>query len=108
MTREETLELLAFLKGCYPNAKIDAPDMMAAAWEMCFGEYEAGLVYQAALLHIKRNKFFPTPADIFENITRARILYTAPQQALTGETAKAIPSETGSVGAIINDLGLYN
>ena len=77
MTREETLKLLSVLMANYPYAakKIEDAAKMADTWEMVLGSYEAEAVYKAARLHMEKSKFFPTPADILEKVTRAAVLY---------------------------------
>ena len=75
MTRTETIKLLEFLKGCYPNVRIDDAPGMVDAWLLAFSDKKAKEVYQAARLHMQNCKFFPTPADIIQNINRAKILF---------------------------------
>lgn len=76
MTREETLKLLQFLKGCYPNTKIDDPQGMVQAWMLAFSDRTAEDVYKGARFHMMTNKFFPTPADIQRDLSKALILYS--------------------------------
>lgn len=78
MTREETIKLLSILIANYPNAKIKDAAKTADAWEMVLGPFEAERVYKAARLHMTTSKFFPTPADIKEKLSRAAMIYTAP------------------------------
>lgn len=80
MTREETVKLLAMLRASYPNTKITDAQSTLSAWEMVLGEYSAEKVYKAARLHLEVNKFFPTPADIIEHMTRAEVLYQTPNR----------------------------
>ena len=85
MTREETLKLLSILMANYPNAtgKIKDAAKTADAWEMAFSELEAEKVYKAARLHMETSKFFPSPADLLEKVTRAGLLYeTKPVEAI--------------------------
>lgn len=77
MTREETIRLLQFLKGCYPNAKIDDPHGMIDAWSLAFSSDPAGDVYRAARLHMTHNTYFPTPANINECMYKAKLLFDA-------------------------------
>ena len=79
MTREEIGKLLKIAYAAYPNAKITDPEGMLNVWEMAFGDYPADKIYKAVRLHIQTNRFFPTPADITEKITRAEIVYNAPE-----------------------------
>lgn len=80
MTREEIINLLEIVSAAYPNAmnKISDPETMVSAWEMGLGMYSAETVYKAARLHMEKSCFFPTIADIRDNIIRARIVFEAP------------------------------
>jgi hypothetical protein len=51
---------------------------MVTTWEMMFGEYSAESVYKAARLHMENSKFFPTVADIKENLKKAEMIYSSP------------------------------
>lgn len=96
MNRKETLNLLSILMANYPNAvgKIKDASKTADAWEMAFGTVETEKVYKAARLHMETSKFFPTPADILEKITRADLLYSVkPVEAIE---APAIQKEKES------------
>lgn len=77
MSREEVIKLLGILYSAYPyiKDKVNDPQVMASAWEMCLGDFSAESVYKAARLHMNTNKYFPTPADIRSNIVRAEIVY---------------------------------
>lgn len=78
MTRKEIVDLLKIVSAAYPNAKITDPNTMVTAWEMMFGDLPADKVYKAARLHMESSHFFPTPADIKENLARAELLYNSP------------------------------
>jgi len=75
MSREETIRLLQFLKGCYPNVRIDDPSGMVDAWMLVFSTDKAEDVYRGARYHMTSSKFFPTPADIRAGMFRASLLY---------------------------------
>ena len=75
MTRKEIVELLKIVSASYPNAKIADPNTMVTTWEMMFGDLPADKVYKAARLHMESSKFFPTVADIKENLTKADMIY---------------------------------
>ena len=93
MTREQTIQLLQFLKGTYPYCKIEDPRGMVEAWMLAFCDDDAHEVYKAARLHMSKKKFFPSPAEIKENMTRARLLYDIPEpKRIASETAKQLPS----------------
>jgi hypothetical protein len=76
MTREETLKLLEFLYGVYPNPKktVTAAET-ANAWSLIFQDEPAANVYRAARLHIQRSPYFPTISDINDCMQRAVMLY---------------------------------
>ena len=81
MNRNEIAKLLNMMYAVYPNTKeIKDPKATLDAWELAFGDEDAERIYKAARVHMKKSKFFPSPADIVENINRGQILY--------GETVK--------------------
>ena len=88
MTQDQVIELLNTCRAAYPNAKIDAKGM-ARAYMLVFADMEAEQVYKAARVHLKTNKFFPTPADLMECINKGQMLYNTPPQPprLTGIVA---------------------
>lgn len=93
MTREETIKLLQFLKGCYPYVKLEDPKGMIDAWQLAFYTEEAQDVYKAARLHMSKNKFFPTPADIKEGMNRAKLMYDiASPVSLQAQNNPQLPS----------------
>lgn len=112
MTREETLRLLGFLKGCYPNTKgITDPATMAQAWEMCFGSYDAETIYKAARLHLTSCEYFPTIADIQKHIKRVQYLPEVDPAAITAAATPALPGDAADsvdVTYIMDFLGLNN
>lgn len=78
MTRKEIVDLLKIVFAAYPHTKIADPNAMVSTWEMMFGEYSAESVYKAARLHMENSKFFPTVADIKENLKKAEMIYSSP------------------------------
>ena len=92
MTRTEVIKLLEFLKGCYPNVKIDDAPGMVDAWILAFGDKPAKEVYQGARLHMEKSKFFPTPADIIQNMRRAKLLYENPRNLLPAQNPEKTPA----------------
>lgn len=91
MTREEILTLLATVRAAYPNTKIADPNGTVNSWMLMFSEYDAGDVYKAAKAHMAKNRFFPVPADILNNLNVGHLLYenqqahippTAPQKKI--------------------------
>ena len=77
MTREEIIRLLKVISDNY-NVKIADPKGKASAWEMQLSDYSAESVYKAARLHMSTSKYFPSPADLINNIVRAEIIYSGP------------------------------
>lgn len=75
MTREETIKLLKLVTANYPHVKINDAAATATVWEMNLGEYPAESVYKAARFHMATSKYFPTPADILKNMSRAELVY---------------------------------
>lgn len=75
MTRAEIIQLLKIVQDAYPNVKLKNPQGTIAAWELAFGDEDTKKVYQATRLHMRKCKFFPTPADIVENLTKGEMLY---------------------------------
>ena len=78
MTRQEIVDLLEVLTTAYPYAKIKDATSMVDAWEMALGDYSAESVYKASRYHMDNCKFFPTVADIKDNIVRAELVYNGP------------------------------
>ena len=76
MTRKEIADLLKIVFAAYPHTKISDPNTMVTTWEMMFGDLPADKVYKAARLHMESSKFFPTVADIKENLTKADMIYS--------------------------------
>lgn len=79
MNKKEAAKLLAIVRATYPGVKIENPETMAYTWELCFGEYDADIVAQAVKLHMKRNKYFPTIAEIVKLLPRAELLCSSDQ-----------------------------
>lgn len=106
MTREETLRLLQFLKGCYPNTKIDDPKGTVEAWQLAFSADQADTIYKAARYHMVNNKFFPTPADIQNCVFRASLVYDEAQsdQIADDTTTKALPPQTADKDPDMSEL----
>lgn len=77
MTREDIIRLLKVISDNY-NVKIADPKGKASAWEMQLGDYSAESVYKAARLHMSTSKYFPSPADLINNIVRAELIYSGP------------------------------
>ena len=78
MTRQEVVKLLKILTDTYPYVqnKIGDPQEMAGIWYMLFMNDDAGKVFKAARYHMNTKKFFPTPAELREVMTRADLLYS--------------------------------
>lgn len=107
MTRDEITKLLEILTATYPHAvkNIKDPAAMATAWELALGDFQAEAVYKAARLHMATNKFFPSPADIRDRITKAELIYTGPQLPAI-EAPKMTEKESDYLEAICKFVGL--
>lgn len=77
MTREEIIRLLKVISDNY-NVRVLDPSGKASAWEMELCSYSAESVYKAARLHMATSKYFPSPADLINNIVRAELIYSGP------------------------------
>lgn len=100
MNKKDIAKLLAILRANYPYTKIDNPEAMMCAWDMCLSEYSSVSVFNAVKLHMKTSKFFPTPADIIEKIPRADLIYSPAAQP------KAIEAWTSdNIQELISSLG---
>ena len=75
MTRQEITKLLEILVSAYPMAadKITDAKGTVMAFELAFGEMDAGRVYKAARLHMMSSPYFPTVSDIMKNLGRTGI-----------------------------------
>ena len=81
MTREDAIKILSMVRANYPIVKISDPAAMVSSWEMTLGDYDTDLVVKAVKFHMMTSKFFPTPADIIEHMTRADLIYKEPLRA---------------------------
>lgn len=106
MTREETIKLLQFLKGCYPSFKTDDAQTMVMSYSVALAQYKTEDVFKAARYHVIHNKFFPTPAEIIQCILRANLLYNIPEhKAIEQPKRKTIDSgDAVYVRAVMSDL----
>ena len=95
MNKVEAAKVLAIVRACYPQVKVDA-ESMVNAWLWQLGEFDANLVLKAAEIHVSKSKYFPTPADIRENITRASILLMPEITLESGKKKIASRSESNA------------
>ena len=95
MTKSELTQILAILRSNYPMVKIENPKTMVETWFLTLGEFTGEAVLESAKCHMAHSKFFPTPAELRENIVRHKIITNQPRpKALeAGNKAKvtAIP-----------------
>lgn len=94
MNSKEAAQILAVVRTAYPNTKIEDAGAMVQAWVMGLGEYSASSVMKAARLHMATAKFFPTIAEIRNNIVRAEMVYSESDI----ETTKIEPSKQKLLG----------
>lgn len=78
MTREDTIKILSLVRANYPLVKISDPAAMVSAWHMNLADYDTEKVLKAVKFHMKTSKYFPTPADLIEVMTRADLVYNEP------------------------------
>ena len=103
MNKSEAAKILAIIRPLYPNAKVYT-ESMVSSWVWQLGEFDANLVLKAAQIHVSKSRYFPTPADIRENITRASIMLM-PNAALdAGQKRIASRSEKTPVDMSDDDL----
>lgn len=95
MTKSELTQILAILRTNYPLFKPEDPKAMVEVWYMSLGEFSSEAVLESAKSHMMHSRFFPTPAELRENIVRHKIVLNPPKpKALNaGQKAKvtAIP-----------------
>ena len=96
MNKSDMAKILSILRANYPNVRIENPEAMVKTWLLTLGEFSGQAVMKSAELHMKSSKFFPTPAELRENIVRSRIPIDPPPTApmlTSGKRAKctAIP-----------------
>ena len=110
MTKTELTQILAILRTNYPLFKTEDPKAMVEVWFMTLGEFSSEAVLESAKSHMMHSRFFPTPAELRENIVRHRIVLNPPKPKTlnAGQKAKvtAIPdgmSEEDFLDALIQD-----
>ena len=95
MTKSELTQILAILRSNYPMIKIENPKTMVETWFLTLGEFSGEAVLESAKCHMAHSKFFPTPAELRENIVRHKIITNQPKPKMleAGKKAKvtAIP-----------------
>ena len=75
MDKKDMAKVLAILQTNYQK-KIENTEATVGVWMMSLGEFSAEAVLNSAKLHMANSKFFPTPAEIRENIVRHKIILT--------------------------------
>lgn len=78
MTKSEMAKVLAILRANYPNIRIENPEAMVKTWMLTLGGFNVEAVMKSAELHMTHSKFFPTPAELRQNITRSKIFVELP------------------------------
>ena len=109
MDKKDMAKVLAILQTNYQK-KIENTEATVGVWMMSLGEFSTEAVLNSAKLHMASSKFFPTPAEIRENIVRHKIVLEAKTvpRLESGQRAKvtAIPdgmSEEDFLDSIIAD-----
>lgn len=99
MNKSDMAKILSILRANYPNVRIENPEAMVKTWMLTLGEFSVQAVMKSAELHMKSSKFFPTPAELRENIVRSRIPSelppTVPQLESTVKKRKGIQIPKG-------------
>jgi hypothetical protein len=109
MTEEQIVDLLEQLISNYPNTKIKSVEKMIEVWQMAFGENEAEDIYKAARLHMETSEFFPTVAEINNNIEKAKLIYSnptgieAPQARIEAPTSSYV-EDMINIEGVIEDI----
>ena len=88
MDKKDMARILAILQTNYQK-KIDNTEATVGVWLMTLQDFSAEAVLQSARLHMAKSKYFPTPAEIRENIVRRRIVLTEPTAPRLGEGKRA-------------------
>lgn len=108
MNKKEAARILAILRQVYPNTKsIDNAEATARAWEMCLGEFSSESVMKAAMLHMKTKKFFPSIAEIRDNIVRAELVYSSSEidkDVLNSGSVKMIGTPDSDIDEKLDNL----
>lgn len=104
MNRKEIADLLEIVISNYPNVKIRDAGAMVSAWEMGLGDYSAESVYKAARFHMENSPYFPTIADIKNNIVRAQMLYQESDIEVARLEGSAIKKELDDLDEKLEDL----
>ena len=109
MDKKDMAKVLALLQTNYQK-KIENVEATVGIWMMTLGEFSAEAVLESAKLHMETSKYFPTPAEIRQNIVRHKIVLEAKTvpRIESGRRAKctAIPdgmSEQDFLDALIQD-----
>ena len=110
MNKKDAARILAILRTAYPNTKIDNPEAMARAWEMCLVDYSAESVMKAARLHMSTSHFFPTPSEIINKIVRAELIYSSSEidtDVLDSGSVKRIGTPDSDVDEKLENLCMF-
>ena len=95
MNKKDMARVLAILQTNYQK-KVENTEAVVNVWMMTLGDFSTDAVMESAKLHMSTSKFFPTPAEIRENIVRHKILldHQVPP-ALPGKKAKVLAIPDG-------------
>lgn len=93
MTRDEITKLLEMLAANYPHVKIKDAKKTVDTWEMTLGMFQAEAVYKAARLHMENSSFFPSPAEIRKQMTKAKLIYDEPPKVTAIPAATSVTDE---------------
>lgn len=93
MTEPEVAELLGILVAAYPNQQINPQTV--SVYTMALADLDAGEALQAVRRILAESRFFPTIAEIRQDVTRARVALPSAEEAW------------GEVHRKIKDVGAY-
>jgi len=71
---------------------------------MSFSQYPAMVVWKAVQLHIEKNKFFPTVAEVNENIQRAQLILQEPIQPPTKQITANRTYSDDELTALLDEM----
>lgn len=93
MTRDEITRLLETLSAAYPYYKVTDPKTLTNVWEMVLSPYSAEAVFKSARLHMETSRFFPSPAEIKDNIVKAKLIFDEPPKVTAIPAATSVTDE---------------
>lgn len=109
MTKNETLQMILYLVKSYPNSSIKDISGTAEAWSDALKNYPADQVMESARNIARKQKFFPSLAELVQNIIPAQydklgIPEEEPdQEKLNEKIRKAVDARRHDLGRNLSD-----